>query len=203
MFSPCGALKDMLLFPPSQRRYMLTQTRYFIINLTFIEWLMPCEDKAGSQSPVLNPGWRNCAKGTLTSYSLGEDGSKLLGAEGHLGFSRVGMLLSHCEHSLAFMYFGRTKRLGKPAKIWTCFWEPVSRSTVVNLRETEKQWWIRERGPTNGCVEAFIYSSRSRVRWQGSQSLSLVLPSQVWVGAWGGHEIVWKKKTRLRGIVHC
>lgn len=54
-FSPCGALKDMPLSPPSQRRYMLTQTRHFIINSTFIEWLMPCEDKADSQSPVLNP----------------------------------------------------------------------------------------------------------------------------------------------------
>lgn len=113
----------MPLFPTSQSRYMLTQTKHFIINFTFIEWLMPCGDKVDSQSPVFNPGWGNYARGTLTKlYSFGEDGSNLVGARKGLGFkvSLEWLSLPHCEHSLAFMYFGRTKRWGKPAKIWTC-----------------------------------------------------------------------------------
>lgn len=121
MFSPYGVLKDVPLFPTSQRRCMLTQTKHFIINLTFIEWLMPCGDKVDSQSPVFNPGWRNYAKGTLRKfYSFGENGSNLVGSRKGLDFkSLIGMTLPHCEHSLAFIYFGRTKRWGKPAKIWT------------------------------------------------------------------------------------
>lgn len=94
------------------------------------------------------------------------------GAESHWSFSFVGRLLSNREHSLAFMYFGRTKRLGKPAKIWTCFWELVSRSTVINLRETEKRWWILEVGPTWGCVEAFILFLLD-LRWEDRKPVSL------------------------------
>lgn len=56
---------------------------------------MPCGDKADSQSPVFNPGWRNYAKGTLTKlYFFGEDGSNLVGSRKGLGFkSFVGMTL--------------------------------------------------------------------------------------------------------------
>lgn len=134
VFSPYGVLKDMPLFPTSQSTYMLTQTKHFIINFAFIEWLMPCGDKVDSQSPVLNPGWRNYARGSLTKlYSLGEDGRNLVGARKGLGFkvSLEWLSLPHCEHRLAFMYFGRTERWGEPAKIWT----RVSGNLLVPMRE--------------------------------------------------------------------
>ena len=122
MFSPFGVLKDVPLFPTSQRRYMLTQTKHFIINLTFIEWLMLCGDKVDSQSPVFNPGWRNYAKGTLRKFcSFGENGSNLVGSRKGLDFkSLIGMSLpSSLWTQFSIYVFGRTKRWGKPAKIWT------------------------------------------------------------------------------------
>lgn len=107
----------------------------------------------------------------------------------------VGKLLSHREHSLAFMYFGRTKRLGKPAKIWTCFWEPVSRSTVINLRETEQRWWILEVGPTWGCVEAFtLFLPDLRRDVRKPVSLSSAIRSSVSRGLRGTWNSVEKRK---------
>lgn len=47
---------------------------------------MPCEDKSDSQSPVLNLGRRNDAKGALTNSSLGKDDNKLPGSRQTLGF---------------------------------------------------------------------------------------------------------------------
>lgn len=123
MFSPYGVLKDMPLFPTSQRRYMSTQTKYFIINLTFIEWLMPCEDKVDSVTCVLIPAeeimprahWQNLIP--LERMAVTWWGAERVLV---LKVSLEWLSLPHCEHSLAFMYFGRTKRWGKPAKIWTC-----------------------------------------------------------------------------------
>lgn len=42
---------------------------------------MPCEDKADSQSPVLNPGRRNDAKGVPTNYSSGEKWQQAAGEQ--------------------------------------------------------------------------------------------------------------------------
>jgi hypothetical protein len=52
---------------------------------------MPCEDKADSQSPVLNPGRRNDAKGVLTHYPLGERWQQAAGEQE----TRVLALLEH------------------------------------------------------------------------------------------------------------